>query len=260
MRVLFLGDIVGRPGRQAVMDAAPGLRAELNLDFIVANAENAAGGAGLTAAIARDLLASGVDALTLGDHAWDHHGFERDIGNLERVCRPANFPTTQPGRPSLIVNQRGQRLALFTVLGRTFMGPKVDCPFATADRLLAELAPQADGVLVEIHAEATSEKIALGWYLDGRAAVVVGTHTHVATADAGTLPRGTAYQTDAGMCGPHASVLGREIAPCVGRFVDGMPRRCPVAEGDVRLNGFLVDYDSDRKVATVAQRFSRAVG
>lgn len=257
MRILFLGDIVGRPGRKAVVDAVPGLRSELALDFIVANAENAAGGAGITAAIARELLGCGIDALTLGDHTWDHHGFERDIDGLERVCRPANLPTSQPGRTSLILEHGGLRLAVATVLGRTFMGPRVDCPFLTADKLLAEMEDQADAALIEIHAEATSEKIAMGWYLDGRAAVVVGTHTHVATADATTLPRGTAYLTDAGMCGPHASVLGREIAPCIGRFVDGMPRRCPVAEGDVRINGLLVDFDEQAKACTSVQRFSR---
>jgi len=259
MRVLFLGDIVGRPGRQAVIDLAPALRSELALDFLVANGENAAGGAGLTAAIARELIGAGVDAITLGDHLWDHHGFERDIGGLERVCRPANLPDVQPGRTHLVLENRGQRLAVATVLGRTFMGPRVNCPFLTADQVLAEVATQADATLVEIHAEATSEKIAMGWYLDGRAAAVVGTHTHVATADVTTLPRGTAYQTDAGMCGPHTSVLGREIAPCIGRFVDGMPRRCPVAEGDVRLNGLLFEFNEQSKACTLVQRFSRSI-
>ena len=185
----------------------------------------------------------GVDAITLGDHVWDQRGFETEIGGIDRVCRPANLPSACPGRDRLIVEAGGFRLGVFTVLGRQFMGPKVDCPFLTADRLLAEMKGQADAVLVEIHAEATSEKIALGWYLDGRALVVVGTHTHVPTADACVLPQGTAYLTDAGMTGPYASVLGREVAPVIGRFLDGMPRKFGVAGSDVRISGALIEFD-----------------
>jgi metallophosphoesterase (TIGR00282 family) len=243
VKLLFIGDIVGRPGREFVAERLPRLRAELGLDFVIANAENAAGGAGLTAAIALPLLQIGIDAITLGDHLWDQKGFETEIGQLERVCRPANLPAACPGRDHLILEKNGFRLAVFTVLGRQYLAIKSECPFLTSDRMLTKLAGRADGVFVEIHAEATSEKQALGWYLDGRAVAVIGTHTHVPTADASVLPKGTAFLCDAGMTGPYASVLGRVIEPIVGRFLDGMPRRVPVAEGDVRLSGVVIEYD-----------------
>jgi metallophosphoesterase (TIGR00282 family) len=242
-KLLFIGDVVGQPGRQILAGRLSALRTEWGLDFVVANAENAAHGAGITSGMAKDILTRGVDAITLGDHVWDQRGFEAEIGGIDRICRPANLPSACPGRDRLIVEAGGFRLGVFTVLGRQFMGPKVDCPFLTADRLLAEMKGQADAVLVEIHAEATSEKIALGWYLDGRALVVVGTHTHVPTADACVLPQGTAYLTDAGMTGPYASVLGREVAPVIGRFLDGMPRKFGVAGGDVRISGALIEFD-----------------
>lgn len=186
---------------------------------------------------------------------WDQRGFAEQIGGLEKVCRPANLPPENPGRPYLIARSAsGLRLGIFTVLGRTFMKTNGDCPFRCSDALLAELAPQCDAVLAEIHAEATAEKIALGWYLDGRAAMIVGTHTHVPTADATILPRGSAYHTDAGMSGPYRSVLGREIEPIIGRFLDGMPRRWPVAEEDVRLCGTLVEIDARSGCATICQQ------
>lgn len=244
MKLLFIGDIVGRPGRDAVAKLVPKLRAERGLDFIIANAENAAAGAGITGSIAKSLLESGVDALTLGDHVWDQKGWENEIGTFDRVCRPANLPAQCPGRTHLIVEKNGFRLLVFTVLGRNFMGPKVDCPFATADRLLAENADRCEGALVEVHAEATSEKQALGWHLDGRVTAVLGTHTHVATADTSLLKRQTAFQCDVGMTGPHESVLGREIEPVIQRFLDGMPRRFDVAAGDVRLSGTIVEFNA----------------
>ncbi|OHE89629.1 MAG: hypothetical protein A3G75_06200, partial [Verrucomicrobia bacterium RIFCSPLOWO2_12_FULL_64_8] len=215
----------------------------LGADFVIANAENAAAGAGLTGELARGLLGAGIDALTLGDHLWDQKGFETEIGLLERVCRPANLPVACPGRDHLILERNGFRLAVFTVLGRHNVALKSECPFLTSDRMLAALAGPADAAFVEVHAEATSEKQALGWHLDGRALAVIGTHTHVPTADAGVLPKGTAFLCDAGMTGPYASVLGREVAPVIGRFMDGMPRKFGVAEGDVRLSGVLVEYD-----------------
>ena len=243
VRILFIGDIVGRPGRDIVKERGPRLREELGANFIIANAENAAAGAGLTAELARGLLEAGIDALTLGDHLWDQKGFETEIGQLERVCRPANLPAACPGRDHLILEREGFRLAVFTVLGRHNVALKAECPFLASDRMLAALAERADGAFVEVHAEATSEKQALGWHLDGRALAVIGTHTHVPTADAGVLPKGTAFLCDAGMTGPYTSVLGREIAPVIGRFMDGMPRKFGVAEGDVRLSGALVEYD-----------------
>ena len=244
LKLLFIGDIVGRPGRDVVAGRLGRLRTEHGLDFVVANAENAAAGAGITGAIARSLLECGIDAITLGDHAWDQRGWENEITQLDRVCRPANLPRACPGMDHLIIEARGFRVAVFTVLGRSFMGLKADCPFQTADRLIGQLRAQADAIVVEIHAEATSEKQALGWHLDGRVTAVLGTHTHVATADARVLPKGTAFICDVGMTGPYASVLGREIRPVVDRFLDGMPRRAEVATDDIRLSGALVEIDA----------------
>ena len=245
IKLLFIGDIVGRPGREIVLGEVEAMREEYSLDFVIANAENAAAGAGITGTIARTLLGAGVDVITLGDHVWDQKGFEGEIADLERVCRPANLAPSCPGRTHVIVERNGFRLAVFTVLGRQFMGMKADCPFRVADALAGAIVAEgcADGIFVECHGEATSEKQALGWYLDGRVVAVVGTHTHVATADFAVLPKGTAFGCDAGMTGSHESVLGREIAPVIARFVDGMPRRLEVAERDVRLSGVLVEYD-----------------
>ncbi len=244
MNLLFIGDIVGKPGRTAVEATVPGLRTGCALDFVIANGENAAAGAGITGTICQSLLAAGVDVITLGDHVWDQKGWEHEIVGFERVCRPANLPAACPGRDHVMVEKNGFRLLVFTVLGRTFIGAKGECPFLCADALLARLAGQFDGALVEIHAEATSEKQALGWHLDGRVTAVLGTHTHVATADGSLLRRGTAFQCDVGMTGPHESVLGRQIEPVVGRFLDGMPRRFEVAEGDVRLSAAQVTFNS----------------
>jgi metallophosphoesterase (TIGR00282 family) len=250
LKILFIGDIVGRPGRDIVAAEVPRLRKELGLDVVIANAENAAAGAGLTGSLASSIFMSGVDVITLGDHVWDQRGFETEIATLERVCRPANLPASCPGRDYVIVEAKSVRLAVFTVLGRTFMGLKAECPFLATDAMLAKLAGTADAAFVEIHAEATSEKQALGRHLDGRAVAVVGTHTHVPTADAAVLPRGTAFLCDAGMTGPYDSILGRTVEPVVARFLDGMPRRFDVAEGDVRLSGVVVEYDPAAKRAT----------
>lgn len=242
MKLLFIGDIVGKPGREIVGALVPGFRAEHGIDFVIANGENAAAGAGITGALCQSILGAGVDVITLGDHVWDQKGFESEIVSLDRVCRPANLPAGNPGRDHVIVEKNGFRLLVFTVLGRSFMGLKAECPFLCADAVLAKLAGRFDGALVEIHAEATSEKQALGWYLDGRVTAVLGTHTHVATADASLLRRQTAFMCDVGMTGPHESVLGREIEPVVGRFLDGMPRRFDVATGDNRLSAAVVEF------------------
>ena len=251
MRLLFIGDIVGRPGRDAVAALVPRLRREREIDFVIADGENAAAGAGITGAIARSLHEAGVDAVTLGDHVWDQKGWEQEIAGFERVCRPANLPAACPGRDHVILERPGCRLLVFTLLGRNFMGAKADCPFAAADALLERLAGRFDAALVEVHAEATSEKQALGWHLDGRVTAVLGTHTHVATADASLLRRRTAFMCDVGMTGPHESVLGREIEPVVGRFRDGMPRRFEVASGDVRLSAALVEFEASGRAARV---------
>ncbi len=241
LKLLFIGDIVGRPGREIVNQKLQRIRSEQGIDFVIANGENAAAGNGITGAIARSLLEAGIDAITLGDHVWDQRGWESEITQIDRVCRPANLPASNPGWDHLIVESRGFRVAVFTVLGRQFMGLKADCPFLTADRMIEQLRAQCDAIIVEVHAEATSEKVALGWYLDGRVTAVIGTHTHVPTADAAVLPKGTAFICDVGMTGPYASVLGRAVEPVVSKFVTGMPRRFDMATDDVRLSGVIVE-------------------
>ncbi len=250
LKLLFIGDIVGKPGREIVEERVPRLRRESGIDFVIANGENAAAGAGITGSIARSLLESGVDAITLGDHVWDQRGWETDIVQMDRVCRPANLPASCPGWDHVVIEARGYKVAVFTVLGRQYMNMKAEDPFACADRMVERLKGQADAILVEIHAEATSEKQALGWHLDGRVTAVLGTHTHVPTADARVLPKGTAFMCDVGMSGPYESVLGREVAPVISRFMDGMPRRFEVATGDVRLSGALIGIDPAMARAT----------
>ena len=256
IKVLFLGDVVGRPGREFLIEKVPELRSELSLHAVVVNAENAAGGAGLTESIARDLLSAGVDAITLGDHVWDQKGFDSDIVQLDRVCRPANLPKQNPGRTHLVIPANGFKIGIVTVLGRNYIGMKAEgCPFRMADELLDELKGDCDAFLVEAHMEATSEKVALGWHLDGRVAAVIGTHTHVPTADGRILPKGTAYISDVGMSGPYHSVLGRKVEPVIESFLDGMKRRFPVADEDVRLSGCLIGIDEKRGIAESFQRF-----
>jgi metallophosphoesterase (TIGR00282 family) len=253
MKLLFIGDIVGKPGREIVAALVPKVRAERGIDFVIANGENAAAGAGITGSICKSLIEAGVDVITLGDHVWDQKGFENEIGTFDRVCRPANLPAGNPGRDHVIIEKNGFRLLVCTMLGRSFMGAKAECPFLGADALLKKLAGGFDGAFVEIHAEATSEKQALGWHLDGRVTAVLGTHTHVATADASLLRKQTAFMCDVGMTGPHESVLGREIEPVVGRFLDGMPRRFEVATGDNRLSAALVEFGSDGRATKIEQ-------
>ena len=250
LKLLFIGDIVGKPGREIVEERVPRMRRESAIDFVIANGENAAAGAGITGAIARSILESGVDAITLGDHVWDQRGWENEIAQMDRVCRPANLPAACPGWDHVVIESRGFKVAVFTVLGRTYMNVKAEDPFLCADRMIERLKGQADAIVVEIHAEATSEKQALGWHLDGRVTAVLGTHTHVPTADACVLPKGTAFMCDVGMTGPYASVLGRETAPVISKFMDGMPRRFEVATGDVRMSAALVEIDPAMARAT----------
>ena len=250
-RLLFLGDIVGRPGRRILAERLQEIRQTHRIDTVVANGENAAAGAGINARLAREILETGVDGITLGDHLWDQKEFPGEIDQLERVCRPANLDSASPGRTHLLLSCGGLRLAVCTLLGHTFMKMKADCPFRAAEKCVPALRAEADAVLVEIHAEATSEKIAMGWFLDGQATLVVGTHTHVPTADATILPRGTAYLTDAGMTGPYRSVIGREVDPVLGKMLDGLPRKFAVATEDVWMRGVLVEFDSSGSAQSI---------
>ncbi|WP_022663247.1 TIGR00282 family metallophosphoesterase [Paucidesulfovibrio longus] len=247
MKILFLGDIVGRPGRKIVKERLPRLRESLGLDMVAANGENASGGLGLSAKNARELLNAGVDVLTSGNHVWKF----QDVGSLlrgeARVLRPANYPPGAPGRGVGIYELPGcAPVAVLNVQGRTFM-PPVDCPFRCLDALLAEVPDEVRVRLVDFHAEATSEKISLGWHLDdrksGRVSALAGTHTHVQTNDARVLPGGMGYVTDLGMCGPRDGCLGMKPGPIVQRFLNGLPAKFEVAGGVAVLQGALFDID-----------------
>ena len=251
MRILFIGDIVGAPGRQIVAQELEAVRAEHRVDLIIANCENAASGFGITPKLAEELLAAGVELLSGGNHIYDRKEILDYFPGQPRLLRPANFAPGSPGSGLYVGRAKNSvPFALLNLQGRVFMVPN-DCPFRTADGELervARLGP-LDGagpvkiILVDMHCEATSEKQAMGWYLDGRVTAVIGTHTHVATADERVLPQGTAYITDVGMTGPHDSVIGMEKQGVLQRFLDAMPARFVVAEGDVQMNTVLLDVD-----------------
>jgi metallophosphoesterase (TIGR00282 family) len=253
MRLLFLGDIVGRSGRKAVVDALPGLRRRYALDFVIINGENSAGGFGITEAILEELIGAGADAVTLGNHAFDQKDALVFIERFPQLIRPINYPKGTPGRgASLIKTQGGADVLVINAMGRIFM-PEMDDPFRAIDAELTacRLKQGADAIFIDFHAEATSEKQALGYFVDGRASVVVGTHTHVPTADDRVLPGGTAYISDAGMCGDYNSVLGMEIDEPLNRFITKIPRqRFEPATGPATISGLAVDIDDKTGLAT----------
>jgi 2',3'-cyclic-nucleotide 2'-phosphodiesterase len=254
MRLLFIGDIVGKPGRQICLEALPGLRQEQAIDLIVANAENAAGGSGLTPPIFQELLAAGIDGITLGDHVYKRREIIPVLESDGRIVRPANYPPEAPGAEVAILTARnGVRVAVFALLGRVFM-PPIDCPFHAADRILAGLPSDIRAILLDFHAEATSDKQVMGRHLDGRVTAVLGTHTHVPTADEQILPGGTAFQCDVGMTGPHDSILGRRIDRVMETTLSFRPTPFDVADKDVRINGSLVDFDPQTGRATAIRR------
>ncbi len=250
MRILFVGDVVGRPGRDAVAALLPKLRDELRVDLAIVNGENAAGGAGLTAEIARELQASGADVVTSGNHVWDQRQFMHEIERLDFVLRPINLPANNPGRGSLVA----KGALVVNAIGRTFMNP-ADDPFHALDALLATDVPLVR--VLDWHAEATSEKLAMGWHLDGRVTAVVGSHTHVPTADARVLPNGTALVCDTGMVGPRDSILGMKTDVIVERFRTGMPKRFEVADGQVVFGSVLIDADDGSGKARSIERVDR---
>lgn len=254
MRVLFLGDVVGRSGRQAVQERLPGLRAEWRLDFVVVNGENATNGVGLSGAHAKALLDAGADCVTLGDHAFDQRDMLQFIETEPRILRPLNFARNAPGKGARVFEARGRKILVAQVLGQVFMKRPFDDPFSALDDILRKhpLGGLVDASLIDIHCEATSEKMGVGHFCDGRASVVVGSHTHVPTADAQILPRGTAYQSDAGMCGDYDSVIGMEKTEPLRRFVTGMTRdRFTPANGEATLSGLLVETGAGGKAESV---------
>ena len=256
MRILFLGDVMGRSGRAAVTERLPGLRERMRLDFVVVNAENATSGAGLNADHAKAMLEAGADCLTLGDHAFDQREMLSFIEGEPRIIRPLNYAKSAPGRGARLYEVKGRKILVAQVLGQVFMKRAFDDPFSAVDATLRAhpLGGQAQAVLLDVHCEATSEKMAMGHFCDGRASVVVGTHTHVPTADAMILPGGTAYQTDAGMCGDYHSVIGMDPAEPMRRFVTGMGKgRFTPALGEATLSGlFVVTDDRTGKAVEVA--------
>lgn len=258
MNILCIGDIVGKPGRCAVEGLLKGLREEFQLDFVVANAENAAGGSGLTSRIAKHLFRVGCDCLTLGDHVWDQKELEGYLDQTQRVLRPANFPEDVPGKGWCIQEtSSGVKVGVINLIGRTFMRFGVECPFRRLKTIVERIKEETQVIIVDMHAEATSEKIALGHFADGEVSVVFGTHTHIQTADERILPKGTAYITDAGMTGPYDSVIGQTKEDIIRRFLTTMPIRFKVAQGDVKLHGVVVDIEETTGKARRITRLQR---
>ena len=257
MKVLLIGDIVGRPGRVAMERLVVPLREERGIDFVVANCENAAGGAGITPNTADELFRAGVDVLTSGNHVWKkREAF--DLLKLDhRILRPANYPDGAPGSGSTVVEAlSGQKVGILNVMGRVFM-EALDCPFRTAERELARLKLATPTIIVDMHAEATSEKVAMGWFLDGKVSCVFGTHTHIPTADERILPQGTAFITDVGMTGPYDSVIGRRTDQILERFLSNIPNRSEVAEGNIQLRGLLVEINPATGKALSVERIAK---
>ncbi len=252
MRIFFIGDIVGKPGRKILGENLPRILSELKIDFAIANGENAAGGNGITKNMAEELFRYGIDAITLGDHIWDQRCFESEIETIPNVCRPANLPSNNPGKNYLILEKNGMKLGVFALLGQTLMKIKANCPFAAAGEMIDRIKPLCDAIFLDFHAETSSEKVSMAWHLDGRAQAVVGTHTHIPTNDGRIFPKGLAYLTDAGMTGPWTSCLGRKWEIVLQRFIDGRPRAFLMAEGDSRICACVIDIDvATRKAVSI---------
>ena len=256
VRILFVADVVGHPGREAVKALLPGLRRELKVDLAIVNGENSAAGFGLTAKLAAELMTAGADVITTGNHVFAQKEFVAELPELERVIRPANYPPAAPGKGACVVEVAGNQVLVINLMGRVFVENSLDDPFRTVDAILG----QHTGIRIvfcDMHAEATSEKTAMGWHLDGRVSAVVGTHTHIPTADARVLPGGTAYVTDVGMVGPRDGCIGMDKEVVLKRFLTGVPSRFVVASGTVTFNSVLVTISSPSGRATSIQRIDR---
>lgn len=254
-RILFVGDIVGKPGRQSLREVLPALKSELSPDVVIVNGENAAGGAGISENKYIEIIGLGVDAMTLGNHVWHNRDFVKEIDRCTKAVRPANYPAGAPGLQKLVVNGVG----IINLCGRVFMH-EMDCPFRRADELISELRKETNIILVDFHAEASSEKAALGWYLDGRASAVLGTHTHVQTADEKILPKGTAFISDVGMVGALNSIIGVEISPIIEKFITQIPKRFEVEKKPPYiLNAVCVDIDEATGKAAAISRVNKLI-
>jgi 2',3'-cyclic-nucleotide 2'-phosphodiesterase len=243
LRILFLGDIVGQPGRSAVIARLPELKEKHALDFVIVNGENAAGGRGITGKITIDLLRAGVSVVTSGDHIWDQKEIVAFLNLEPRLLRPLNYPDGAPGSGLIVLETAKGKIGVINVQARTFMQPILENPFRAVEAAVAKMRDETATIIVDAHGETTSEKIALGRFLDGKVSAVIGTHTHVQTADEQIFPGGTAFLCDAGMCGPVNSILGRAIEPIMNRFISNLPASFPVAAGEVRLRGAVIEVD-----------------
>lgn len=259
LRILFLGDIVGEPGRKAVMAALPGLKQELAIDFVVVNAENTAGGKGISPKIAIDLLRAGVAVITSGDHIWDQPDIVPHLSLEPRLLRPLNYPAGVAGAGSIILETGKGKVGVINLQGRTFMRQTLENPFVMVHEEVERMRQETKVIFVDFHAEATSEKVALGRFLDGKVSAVVGSHTHVQTADERIFPGGTAFLCDAGMCGVTESVIGTEIEPVLRKFLTSMPSRFSLAKGEVELRGALIDVQEETGQAMAITRVARSV-
>ncbi len=243
LTILFLGDVVGEPGRKAVIARLPQLKDERVIDFTIVNGENAAGGRGITGKITIELLRAGVSVITTGDHIWDQKDVVAFLDLEPRLLRPINYPAGAPGHGSIVLETAKGKIGVINVQARTFMQPILENPFRAVEAAVTKMRAETTNIIVDAHGETTSEKIALGRFLDGKVSAVIGTHTHVQTADEQIFPGGTAFMCDAGMCGPVNSILGRAIEPILQRFISNLPASFPVAAGEVRLRGALIEID-----------------
>ena len=257
LRLLFLGDVVGDPGRRAVAALLPDWKQELQADFVIIHGENAAGGRGITPKIAIGLMRAGAAVITTGDHIWDQKEILPFLAEEPRLLRPLNYPPGAPGQGSIVLETKKGKIGVINLQGRTFMRDQLENPFTVASECVERLRQETPILFVDFHAEATSEKVAMGWHLDGKVSAVVGTHTHVPTADERILPQGTAFQSDAGMCGPLDSIIGSQIEPVLERFHTQLPARFGVGRGVVRLNGVLVTIDPASGRALLIERVRR---
>ncbi|MFZ3374321.1 MAG: TIGR00282 family metallophosphoesterase [Chthoniobacterales bacterium] len=244
LTVLFLGDVVGEPGRNAVIERLPQLKEQHGINFTIVNGENAAGGRGITGKITIELLRAGVSVITTGDHIWDQKDVVAFLDLEPRLLRPVNYPAGAPGGGSIVLETAKGKVGVINVQCRTFMQPILENPFHAVEAAVTKMREETKNIVVDVHGETTSEKIALGRFLDGKVSAVIGTHTHVQTADEQIFPGGTAFLCDAGMCGPVNSILGRAIEPIMNRFISNLPASFPVAAGEVRLHGALIDIDA----------------
>ncbi len=253
MRILFLGDIVGRPGRRAAREMLPALKEKYEPHLIIANGENAAGGNGITEEAAQELYDAGIDILTMGNHVWDRKEIYNFIDRDKRIIRPANYPPGTPGQGFTVVSVQDIKVGIVNLSGRVFL-PPLECPFRSIDQILPLLQQETSLILVDFHAEATSEKVAFGWYVDGRVTAVIGTHTHIQTADERILPGGTGYITDVGMTGPRDSVLGVKLEAVLKKFLTLQPVRFEVAGGALQLNALFLEIDPQRNTTQAIER------